>query len=150
MKCPHCKKTITVFRNPIQTVDVIIELGNTVVLIERANPPHGWALPGGFVDYGESFEQAARREAREETSLIVEHLHQFRTYSDPSRDERMHTATTVYTATAKGHPVAADDAKSIGLFTLDTLPDLVFDHAKILEDYRLVKTQGLPCLFLSS
>ncbi len=91
-------------RNPVPTVDIIIELPDGIVLIQRKNPPEGWALPGGFVDYGESLEQAAVREAKEETSLDVELVRQLHTYSDPSRDTRFHTITTVFIATATGHP----------------------------------------------
>jgi len=126
-----------VHRNPIPTVDIIIELEvGGIVLIERKNPPYGWALPGGFVDYGESLEDAAVREAREETSLDVRLVRQLHTYSDPSRDSRMHTLSTVFIATASGTPRASDDAKSLGVFTRDTLPgELCFDHARILSDY---------------
>ena len=99
------------FRNPAPTVDIIIEIGEAIVLIERKNPPPGWALPGGFVDYGESFEDAARREALEETGLEVQLLRQLHTYSHPDRDARRHTASTVFIATASGVPLAADDAK---------------------------------------
>ncbi len=124
-------------RNPIPTVDIIIELqGRGIVLIKRKNPPYGWALPGGFVDYGESLEEAAIREAREETSLEVELLRQFHTYSDPGRDPRFHTLSTVFIARAKGEPRPADDATEIGVFKRESLPkDLAFDHARILEDY---------------
>ena len=124
-------------RNPIPTVDIIIELeGRGIVLIDRRNPPYGWAIPGGYLDYGESLEEAAVREAREETTLEVELQEQFYTYSQPDRDPRHHTVTTVYLARAEGEPVAADDAKGIGVFTEDTLPTpLVFDHEKILKDY---------------
>lgn len=124
-------------RNPIPTVDIIIELeGRGIVLIERKNPPHGWAIPGGYLDYGESLEEAAVREAKEETSLEVELQEQFFTYSRPDRDPRHHTVTTVYLARAQGEPVAADDAKGIGIFTKNTLPaPLAFDHKKILNDY---------------
>ncbi|BCL59570.1 NUDIX hydrolase [Desulfomarina profundi] len=139
MKCPHCNKPIQVYRNPVPTVDIIIEVRDKIVLIERKNPPFGWALPGGFVDYGESFEAAALREAREETGLTVHNLRQFHTYSDPGRDERQHTASTVFMASAESEPTAGDDAKSAALFTRDTLPDLVFDHARILADYYLFK-----------
>lgn len=142
MKCPHCNQDIPPQRNPVPTVDIIIEIGDTIVLIERRNPPYGWALPGGFVDYGESFEKAALREAKEETSLMVCNLTQFRTYSDPERDARMHTASTVYIGQAEGIPVAADDAKNVALFTSENLPDLVFDHAKILSDYFHHKQGG--------
>ncbi len=124
------------FRNPIPTVDIIIELPEGIVLIERANPPHGWAIPGGYVDYGETVEQAAVREAKEETSLDVELVRQFHCYSDPRRDPRQHTLSIVFIARATGVPRAADDAKNIGVFTRDNLPSpLCFDHAQILEDY---------------
>jgi ADP-ribose pyrophosphatase YjhB (NUDIX family) len=116
-------------------VDIIIEIGGEIVLIERKNPPFGWALPGGFVDYGESYEKAALREAFEETGLVVTDLRQFHTYSDPDRDARQHTASTVFIGKAEGMPVAGDDAGKAGLFDENTLPSLAFDHAKILADY---------------
>lgn len=123
-------------RNPIPTVDIIIEYNRGIVLINRKNPPEGWALPGGFVDYGESLETAAVREAKEETGLDVELLRQFHTYSDPKRDLRHHTITTVFIATAKGKAIAGDDAKEIGIFTKDTLPEqIAFDHRDILKNY---------------
>ena len=122
------------FKNPFPTVDIIIENGGGIVLIERLNEPHGWAIPGGFVDYGESLEEAARREAFEETGLKVELMGQFHTYSDPSRDSRQHNISTVFIAKADGTPKAGSDAKKAKVFT--TLPNpLVFDHAKILNDY---------------
>ncbi len=135
MRCPHCKEDIQVYKNPVPTVDIIIEIGDGIVLIERKNPPFGWALPGGFVDYGESYETAALREAEEETGLQVTNLYQFHTYSDPSRDERQHTASTVYTGRAEGQPTAGDDARQAKIFTQENLPGLVFDHARILADY---------------
>lgn len=125
-------------RNPIPTVDIIIELENGgIVLIERVNPPYGWALPGGYVDYGESLESAAVREAREETSLDIELMGQFHTYSDPGRDSRQHNISTVFLARASGAPKAASDAREVGIFSSrDTLPTpLAFDHGKILNDY---------------
>ncbi len=135
MKCPHCNAEIETFRNPTPTVDIIIEIGNRIVLIERKNPPYGWALPGGFVDYGESYETAALREAKEETGLKVIELRQFRTYSDPDRDPRGHTASTVFIGKANGGPRPGDDAARAELFSKDKLPPLAFDHAKILADY---------------
>ncbi|MGQ9630614.1 MAG: NUDIX domain-containing protein [bacterium] len=125
------------YKNPVPTVDVIIEFEGGVVLISRKNPPLGWALPGGFVDYGESLEEAAVREAKEETSLDVELLRQFHTYSDPRRDPRQHTITTVYVARASGGELRArDDAKVARVFRMDSLPEeIAFDHRQILEDY---------------
>ncbi len=124
------------YKNPVPTVDIIIEIGESIVLISRKNPPYGWALPGGFVDYGESLEDAAVREALEETSLNVTLTGQFHTYSSPDRDARQHTITTVFTAKSEGTPKAADDAKEAVLFTRDKLPDkMAFDHRDILEDY---------------
>lgn len=122
-------------RNPFPTVDIIIEIDSAIVLIERANPPYGWALPGGFVDYGESYEDAARREAKEETALDVTLIEQFQAYSAPDRDPRHHTATLVFIATASGRPRACDDAKNLALFPRDNLPELAFDHGRILSDY---------------
>ena len=117
-------------------MDVIIECEGRIILIKRKNPPHGWALPGGFVDYGESLESAALREAMEETGLEVTLVRQFHTYSDPHRDPRHHTITTVYIATAKGKPAAGDDAAEAMLFSQATLPGpIVFDHKAILDDY---------------
>lgn len=134
--CPHCGKATTRYRNPIPTVDIIISMGEGIVLIERLNPPHGWALPGGFVDYGESLEEAAIREAREETGLEINNLRQFRAYSDPERDPRQHNISMVFTADACGEAKAGDDAINVRLFPLDTLPTpLCFDHARILSDY---------------
>ena len=135
MQCPHCKKEIETYRNPTPTVDIIIDIDGRIVLIKRKNPPYGWAIPGGFVDYGESFETAAIREAREETGLDVKDLKQMHTYSNPNRDARMHTASTVFTGKAKGVPKAGDDAGEIALFSQQDLPELAFDHAEILADY---------------
>ncbi len=130
------------YRNPVPTVDIIIEIDERIVLIKRKNPPHGWALPGGFVDYRESFEDAARREALEETGLLVQLERQLHTYSKPGRDARLHTASTVFIAKAKGTPTAADDALDALFFTLDALPELAFDHAEILADYAIFKKTG--------
>jgi ADP-ribose pyrophosphatase YjhB (NUDIX family) len=132
------------YSNPLLTVDIIVELvDGTIVLIERKNPPHGWALPGGFVDYGESIEHAAIREAEEEISLNVTLTEQFYTYSDPRRDARHHTVSTVFIATAVGVPRAADDAKTVLTFRENNLPaPLAFDHARILRDYFTFKKTG--------
>jgi 8-oxo-dGTP diphosphatase len=124
-------------------VDIIIEVTDGIILIERKNEPLGWALPGGFVDYGESLEQAAVREALEETGLTVRLIQQFKTYSDPDRDPRHHTISTVYIASADGFPNAGDDAAQTGIFTRHNLPHLVFDHAKILADYFAFKKEAL-------
>lgn len=136
ISCPKCAATIETWYNPVPTVDIIICIGDAIVLIERRNPPHGWALPGGFVDYGENLETAARREALEETGLEVTKLQQFRAYSDPDRDPRQHTISYVFTAEAYGVPKAGDDAAAAELFPFDKLPEqLCFDHGKILNDY---------------
>ena len=131
-------------RNPLLTVDIIIECRNGIVLIERRNPPHGWALPGGFVDYGETLEAAAVREAAEETSLNVTLVEQLHTYSDPARDPRHHTVSTVFIATAEGDPQGADDALDARICTQHRLPaPLVFDHQVILDDYFKYKSKGI-------
>ncbi len=140
MKCSNCEHEIQVYQNPVPTVDIIIEVGaknNTkkIVLIKRKNPPLGWAIPGGFVDYGESYEKAAAREALEETGLQVKGLRQFHTYSEPDRDPRQHTASTVFIAQADHPPIAGDDAAEAELFSKNNLPELAFDHARILRDY---------------
>ncbi len=134
MQCPKCGENIQP-RNPLLTVDIIISIDGGIVLIERRNPPYGWALPGGFVDYGETVEEAAAREAKEETGLSISHLQQFHTYSDPKRDARHHTVSTVFIATATGRPVAGDDAQRAEIFQPDALPELAFDHPRILHDY---------------
>ena len=130
-------------RNPLLTVDIIVEVNGGIVLIERKNIPHGWAIPGGFVDYGESVESAALREAKEEISLDVVLTEQFYTYSSPNRDARHHTVSTVFIATANGEPRGADDAKVARLFHENDLPQpIVFDHAQILRDYFAFKKTG--------
>lgn len=132
---------------PALTTDIIIELvdrpGRPIVLIERRYPPLGWALPGGFVDVGEATERAAVREAQEETALPVTLTALLGVYSDPARDPRSHTASAVYVAEARGDPRAQDDAKAVGIFSHDRLPEtLCFDHARILDDYRIYRETG--------
>ena len=139
MQCSKCGGELEKFRNPVPTVDVIIEIGGKIVLVKRRNPPYGWALPGGFVDYGETIEDAARREAFEETGLQVTLKGQFHTYSKPDRDPRLHTITTVFLAVAEGCPTGGDDALEAVVFDVGNLPALVFDHKEILGDYYNAK-----------
>ncbi|HEX8440322.1 NUDIX hydrolase [Archangium sp.] len=132
------------YKNPLPTVDCIIELpGERIVLIRRKNPPLGWALPGGFVNEGERYDLAAVREAKEETGLDVELVEQFFTYSDPRRDPRKHTVSTVFIGRAQGEPQGADDAAEAKAFPLAALPpELCFDHGTILADYLAYKRTG--------
>ena len=135
------------YRNPAPTVDLIIEMRDRphrpIVLIERLNEPYGWALPGGFVDYGESVEAAAIREAKEETSLDVTLVEQFCVYSDPARDARKHTLSIVFIATAAGEPVAQDDAENLAVINpWEVPPNLCFDHDQILQDYWRYRHYG--------
>jgi len=132
------------FRNPLLTVDIIIEMPDGgIVLIERKNQPLGWALPGGFVDYGESVESAAVREASEETCLAVQLIEQFHVYSDPNRDARHHTVSIVFIAAADGTPTGGDDAKVARKFGANETPaPLVFDHERILREYFHYKKTG--------
>ncbi|HEY5996557.1 MAG TPA: NUDIX hydrolase [Candidatus Deferrimicrobiaceae bacterium] len=134
------------YQNPVPTVDVIIETGEGIVLIRRKNPPPGWAIPGGFVDVGENIRDAAVREALEETGLRVTLTALLGVYSEPDRDPRQHTISTVFVGTAEGIPQGMDDAAEASLFTEDTLPEpIAFDHAKILADYfRFRKTGERP------
>lgn len=136
------------YRNPVPTVDIIIAMidrpHRPIILIERRNEPFGWAIPGGFVDYGESVEAAARREAQEEVGLQVKLIEQFQVYSDPSRDPRKHTLSVVFLAEAAGEPQAADDAKNLGVFeSWQTPVELCFDHDQILRDYWRYRHYGL-------
>jgi 8-oxo-dGTP diphosphatase len=132
---------------PLIAADIIIELidqpNRPFVLIERAHEPFGWAIAGGFVDVGETVEHAAIREAKEETCLDVKLTALLGIYSNPLRDTRGHTVTAVYIAEATGMPMAADDAKNFGIYTLDNLPEiLAFDHAQVLADYRVFRETG--------
>jgi 8-oxo-dGTP diphosphatase len=130
-------------RNPLPTADVIIEVGDRIVLVRRKNPPEGWAIPGGFVDVGETVEAAAAREGREETGLAVTLTALLGVYSDPARDPRHHTVSTVYVGRAEGTPRGGDDAAEARLFGEGDLPSpIAFDHAKILADYFLYKKTG--------
>lgn len=141
------------FRNPIPTVDIIIEMKEGVVLIMRRNEPRLWALPGGYCDYGEGLEEAAIREAKEETGLEVELIEQFYTYSDPHRDLRQHNISTVFIAKPVGGSLLAqDDAAGIGIFTEADLPEcLAFDHGQIIKDYFCYKKIGIrPRIRLTS
>jgi len=134
--CPRCSFPVKIYKNPIPTVDIIINIDNKIVLIRRKNPPYGWAIPGGFINYKESAENAAIREAKEETSLDVQLEGILGVYSEPGRDPRFHTITTVFKARSQGFPKAGDDALDIGLFDKQHLPEeIVFDHKKIIMDF---------------
>ncbi len=138
VKCPHCGETVKVYTNPIPTVDIIIRRKGKIVLIERGEPPYGLALPGGYVEYGESLEDAALREALEETGLRVKNLQQFRAYSDPARDPRQHNISVMFHGDGEGIPEAGSDASKIVEIPLDEIDqrELAFDHKNILNDYR--------------
>ncbi len=134
--CPECGSIIELFKNPFPTVDVIVDIGGRIVLIKRRNPPYGWAIPGGFIDWGESAEVAAKREIKEEIGIEITNLEQFRCYSDPKRDPRFHTITIVFTARSTDSPVAGDDAGDVRLCDEKDLPSpLAFDHESILREY---------------
>jgi len=149
-KAPYCE---TVYRAlefkfgkhfihcPRLTVDIIIRKGDEIMLIERKNEPHGWALPGGFVDYGETVEHAAERELMEETNIKCSDMPMLGVYSDPERDKRGHTVSVVFYSETNQTPMAGDDAANAVFFNINDLPDdIVFDHKKIINDY-LIKTQ---------
>lgn len=149
LTCPACGQMIRQFRNPVPTVDIIIEYGAGIVLIKRKNPPHGWALPGGFVDYGETVENAAGRESGEETGLELTNLRMFHVYSDPARDPRQHTISIVFAAEGHGVLLAGDDAQEAKAFAENDLPEVIaFDHARIIKDYyswKQRKFEGMVC-----
>jgi 8-oxo-dGTP diphosphatase len=146
--CPQCGTLVIQYINPAPTVDIILEVQGDegkdgIVLIRRKNEPFGWALPGGFVDYGETLEEAAARETKEETGLEVKDLRQFHSYSDPKRDPRGHTISTVFIAQGKGKLRAGDDAAGAGFFSQKDLPTpIAFDHAGILHDYFDLKMKA--------
>lgn len=137
---------MTIIRTPFVTVDIIIRYHGGIVMIERKNPPAGWAIPGGFVDVGESLEDAAVREAKEETSLDVTLVEQFHAYSKPDRDPRFHTVSVVFIADGEGTLAGRDDARRAEIFTEGSLPDMIaFDHRGILIDYfRYIETGERP------
>ncbi len=145
LSCPRCGEPVKSYRNPFPTVDILIEINGGIVLIERKNEPKGWAIPGGFVDYGETLEQAAIREAKEETSLDIHDLKLLGCYSDPKRDSRQHNISIVFAAQGAGLPAAADDAANLAVFPLSELPDtLCFDHRRILDDFLRLHHGLLP------
>ena len=142
--CPNCGERLSASKNPALTVDVIIETVSedvdSIILIKRKNPPYGWAIPGGFVDYGESVEHAAIREAKEETNLDITLIKLLGVYSDPQRDPRGHTVSVVYIVKGRGQAKADDDAVELGYYTQKNLPDdLVFDHKRIISDYFRIR-----------
>ncbi|NDY57148.1 NUDIX hydrolase [Desulfovibrio sulfodismutans] len=146
--CPHCGQPVVHYANPVPTVDALIHIpGRGVVLVKRKNDPPGWALPGGFVDYGETVEAAAIREAKEETGLTVELTGLLGVYSDPRRDARQHTISVVFTAQCldPDELAAGDDAGDAEVFPLSGLPEpLAFDHGRILEDYARLYRKHNP------
>ena len=136
VNCGQCGNTVWIFRNPAPTTDIVIEIDGGIVLIRRKNPPHGWALPGGFIDYGEKAEDAAVREAREETGLEIVITDLLGVYSDPARDPRGHTLTVVFVARGHGVPAPADDAEDLMIVDPENLPyPIAFDHSQIIADY---------------
>jgi 8-oxo-dGTP diphosphatase len=135
LTCPTCGSAVKSYRNPIPTVDIIIEMENGILLVSRKGPPLGWALPGGYVDYGETLENAAIREAWEETSIRITEPKLLGCYSDPTRDSRQHTISTVFVARGEGIPHAGDDAADILIVRPEAVPDLCFDHNRIIHDY---------------
>jgi ADP-ribose pyrophosphatase YjhB (NUDIX family) len=144
-QCPVCGTAVETYKNPIPAADVVVVRAGRILLIERRNPPPGWAIPGGFIEYGESAEDAAVRELFEETGLRATELELLGVYSKPLRDPRFHTLTVVYLAQATGDPVAGDDAASATWFPLDKLPTpLAFDHDLVIADAIRRLSKGLP------
>lgn len=145
--CPHCGTTLDEWKQPKITVDVLVEdPAGRILLVRRRNPPEGWAVPGGFVDVGETLEAAAVRELMEETGLAVELIGQFHTYSDPKRDPRHHTITTVFLGRPmdpKALPVAGDDALEAMFFAPEAPPTpMAFDHDRVLADFLRFRESG--------
>jgi ADP-ribose pyrophosphatase YjhB (NUDIX family) len=134
-KCPRCGSDVETYRNPFPTVDIVVIRDRKILLIERKNPPKGWALPGGFIDYGETAESAAVRELKEETGLTASRIDLLGVYSDPNRDPRFHTLSVVYLAQVEGVIQAGDDAMCAEWFAFDQLPaQIAFDHRRIISD----------------
>ena len=134
IKCSRCGNEVEAYRNPFPTVDIAVTREGKILLIKRKNPPAGWALPGGFVDYGESAETAALRELKEETGLEGSDMKLFGVYSEPGRDPRFHTLSVVYLANATGKAEAGDDAGRAEWFEFSNLPEqIAFDHRQIIE-----------------
>jgi len=137
IKCTNCGSDVEAYRNPFPTVDAAVVRDGRILLIERRNPPAGWALPGGFVDYGESAEDAVVRELLEETGLTATSLSLFGVYSEPGRDPRFHTLSVVYLVDANGEACAGDDAGRAEWFKFDSLPDqIAFDHRQIIKSIQ--------------
>jgi 8-oxo-dGTP diphosphatase len=135
VKCPRCGSDVEAYRNPFPTVDIVVVRDQKVLLIERKNPPAGWALPGGFIDYGETSEAAAKRELQEETGLTALSIDLLGVYSDPDRDPRFHTLSVVYLAQVEGAVQAGDDAARAEWFAFNSLPSqIAFDHRRIISD----------------
>jgi ADP-ribose pyrophosphatase YjhB (NUDIX family) len=133
--CPHCGGIVETYRNPFPTADVVVIRNGAVLLIRRKNPPEGYALPGGFIDYGETAEAAAVRELAEETGLEALSLQLLGVYSDPNRDPRFHTLTVVFIGQVEGTLKAGDDAAEAQWFPLTRLPEpIAFDHRQIIAD----------------
>jgi len=134
LSCPKCGADVLKYNNPFPTVDVLVHYNGGIVLIERKNPPSGWAIPGGFMEYGESAETGAIREIKEETNLEVKNLRLFTVRSEPDRDPRFHTVTIVFTADGIGELKAGDDAGDAKVFTRENLPEeIAFDHRDVIE-----------------
>jgi ADP-ribose pyrophosphatase YjhB (NUDIX family) len=122
-------------KTPNLTIDIIIRYQGGIVIIKRSYKPHGWALPGGYVDYGESCEAAAIREAKEETNLNIQLVRQFKVYSDPRRDPKKHNVTVVFIAEGKGELKAGNEVEDVEIMMENNVPKLCFDHNKIVMDY---------------